>query len=224
MHIGFILDGNRTWAKNKWLPSFEWHRKGYDNIAPILDLCISHSIEYTTLWVLSDKNIQERSHEEVSYLFDLLTHGIKKLGKTAQKKGIRLCTIWDTSLLPESCLKNIHEAECLTRNNTHMTCIIAIGYGWRNEITRGIQRWIAENKDIHTLNEASFWSFIESGKFPPIDLIVRTGWHMRHSWLLLYGSEYAEYFFTPTLWPDFGENDFDAAMNQYKNATRKFGK
>jgi undecaprenyl diphosphate synthase len=85
-HIAFILDGNRTWAKNKNLPTFAGHKAGYDNIENTLDICLEKHIQYVSLWVLSDDNIRTRSPDEVAYLFDLLTHGIAKLARTAVKK------------------------------------------------------------------------------------------------------------------------------------------
>lgn len=89
-HIGFIMDGNRTWAKNNSLPQLEGHRKGYDNVESIIDACIERRIPCVSFWALSDDNIRERSQIEVSYLFDLLVRGINKLIQQANDKNIRL--------------------------------------------------------------------------------------------------------------------------------------
>ncbi len=105
-----------------------------------------------------------------------------------------------------------------------MTCILAIGYGGQDEIIRGIQKFIEQNGDIRLLDETTFLSFLDTGRFPPPDLIVRTGGDTRHSGYFLYQSEYSEYYFTETLWPDFKEREFYKAFETLKDANRNFGK
>ncbi len=105
-----------------------------------------------------------------------------------------------------------------------MTFILAIGYGGQDEIIRGIKKFVQEGWDVSTLDENTFLPFLETGRFPAPDLIVRTGGDVRHSGYFLYQSEYSEYYFTDTLWPDFQEQEFYKALNVLKGAKRNFGK
>jgi len=89
-HLGFIMDGNRTWARDRGLPQLEGHRRGYDNAEHIIELCAEKNIPYVSFWALSDDNIRERSKIEIAYLFDLLVRGLKRLIKRANEKNIRL--------------------------------------------------------------------------------------------------------------------------------------
>lgn len=224
MHIGFILDWNRTWARARWLPTFEWHRQWYKRIEPILDLCYEQGMEYVSLWVLSNKNITERSKEEVKYLFELLEYGIVDLGKKAIKKWYRIELVGDLELIPEKHRKPMIESVEKTKEGTSMTVLIAIGYGWQNEIVRATKRAIESGISASDITEETFLSFLDTGAFPPPDLIVRTGWHTRHSGFFLFQSEYSEYYFPSINWPDFSEEELYKALNSYSKAERKFWK
>jgi undecaprenyl diphosphate synthase len=112
----------------------------------------------------------------------------------------------------------------MTKNGTKMTCIIAIGYGGQNEIIRAVRKCISAGVDTDSLDEKIFLQYMDSGMYPAPDMIVRTGGHIRHSGMYLYHSEYSEYYFTSTLWPDFGRVDIEKALLQYENAHRKYGK
>ena len=105
-----------------------------------------------------------------------------------------------------------------------MTCIFAIGYSGQDEIVRWIKRVIAEWIDPNKLDEKSFLTYLDTGKYPPPDLIVRTGGSIRHSGFFLYHSAYSEYFFTDTLWPDFDEKDFNEALSYFNSTKRNFWK
>lgn len=105
-----------------------------------------------------------------------------------------------------------------------MKLILAFAYSGQDEIVRGVRRAIAEGVDPSTLDEKSLLAYLDTGRYPPPDLIVRTGGSIRHSGFLLYHSAYSEYYFTPTLWPDFGRSDFDQAIEQYNSTKRNYGK
>lgn len=127
-HIGFIMDGNRTWAKEKSLPSLVGHKKGYENAKRVITLCKSRSIPYASFWALSDDNIRERSRDEVQYLFGLLTKTMPDITRLAIKENLRIEIVGDRGLLPEKCNTAILKAEEATKDNTAMTIILAIGY------------------------------------------------------------------------------------------------
>ncbi len=224
MHIGFILDGNRTWARDRWIPTFEWHRQWYKRIEPILDLCYEQGLDFVSMWVLSNKNITERSETEVKYLFELLEYWIVDLGKKAIKKWYRIELVGDLTMIPEKHRVPMLNAVKKTLNGENMTVVIAIAYGGQNEILRATRRAIECGISSDELDEETFLQFLDTGAFPPPDMIVRTGWHMRHSGFFLYQSEYSEYYFPEINWPDFSEEELYKALNSYSKAERKFWK
>lgn len=223
-HIAFIMDGNRTWAKNHLLPSFEWHRRGYENTKNIIRLVKKRWIPYVSLWALSDDNIHERSKDEVKYLFELLSKGMIDIAEEAKEEGNKIIVVGDRSLLPRKCIESIVYAEELTKNETKITTLVAIGYGGQEEIVRAIKTIIAEGITSENTTKEVLWKYIETAKYPPPDLIVRTWGHIRHSGFFLYQSPYAEYYFSEKTWPDFDETELDRALNSFQKSERKFGK
>ncbi len=218
------MDGNRSWARDNHLPQLEWHRRGYNNIETIIDACLERNIAFVSFWALSDDNIRERSDIEVSYLFDLLTRGIGKLVEQSNAKNVRLYFVWDRSLLRSDCLDAIRMAEKETENNTLMTAIFAIWYGGQEEIARAVCALARTGVDMTQITQADILTYLETSQFPPPDLIVRTGWHVRHSGYFLYQSPYAEYYFSSHNWPDFSPHDIDLALSSYEGRVRKFWK
>jgi undecaprenyl diphosphate synthase len=181
-------------------------------------------IPFVSLWALSDDNIRNRSSEEVAYLFGLLEKGILDIAKEAKKDGNKVTVIGDRSLLPDTCQRNILKAEEMTKDETGTTAIIAIGYGGQEEIIRAIQSATQAGEDMTSMTIDTFWKYIETSAFPPPDLIVRTGWHVRHSGFFLFQSPYAEYYFSEKNWPDFDEAELDRALSSFWSRERKFGK
>ncbi len=223
-HIGYIMDGNRTWAKERWLPSLEWHRRGYENAKNIIRETKKLGIPFASFWALSDDNIKKRSSEEVGYLFRLLEKWILDLAKEANTDNIRIICIGNRELVPENCRKNMDKAEKMTESNTAMTAIIAIGYGWQEEIIRAVQKLAKTGFEMSWVTVDDISSYIETSSFPPPDLIIRTGWHIRHSGFLLFHSPYAEYGFSQKNWPDFSVKDIEDFIDRYENRERKFWK
>ena len=223
-HIGFIMDGNRRWAKKiANLASFG-HAKWSDNIENILQLCLDEKIEIVSMWALSKENILERSQVEIGGIFQLFRDKIPKLVEKLIKNSIRLDIVGDLWLVPADIRTLLLDAIEQTKEWKNMTCIFAIGHSGQDEIIRGIKRAIAEWIDPKTLDEKSFLTYLDTWKYPPPDLIVRTWGAIRHSGFFLYHSAYSEYFFTETLWPDFGKTDFYQALEFYNSTKRNFWK
>lgn len=223
-HIAFIMDGNRRWAKKlSNLVSF-WHEKWGENIEIILELALAANIRYVSMWALSKENIIERDQTEISTIYQLLETKIPKLTQKLIKNNIRLEIIGDLWLIPASVRTVLFEAMKSTESGNKMTMVLAIGYSGQDEIVRGIRRCISEWIDPITLDEKEFLKYLDSGAYPPPDLIIRTGGSIRHSGFFLYQSAYSEYYFTQTLWPDFGKDDFDKALDAFSKVERKFWK
>lgn len=223
-HIGFIMDGNRRWAKKlKNIASFG-HEHGSETLERVLELCLARDIPYVSVWALSKENILERSEFEIQTIYGLIRQKISRLIDRFIVDNVRLQVIWDIWLLPEDIQTILAQAIDRTHACSRITFILALGYSGQDEIVRGIKKMIDQGRSIESLDEKSFLSFLDSGAFPPPDLIVRTGWNIRHSWYFLYQSAYSEYFFTETLWPDFDKQDFDEAITYYEWVKRNFWK
>lgn len=223
-HIGFIMDGNRRWAKKIGnLVSFG-HSKGGDNVENVLKMCLDAGIKYTSMWALSSENLTSRSEKELADIFDLFRKKVPPLIEKLKSHKINLKVVGDLWLLPVDVREILLNAIDETVDGDAMTFILAIAYGGQDEIIRGIRRFVAEGQKIEDLNEKNFLEYLDTGTFPPPDLIVRTGGYERHSGYFLYQSAYSEYFFTDTLWPDFSADDFQAALDSYNKTKRNFGK
>ena len=223
-HISFIMDGNRRWAKKLSNIASFWHANGGDNIERVLELCLNASIPYVSMWALSKENIIERDKWEISAIYDLIEKKVPRLVEKLIKNSIRFEIVWDLWLLPPYIRSILLDAIEQTETWSQMTFVLAIGYSGQDEIVRWVKRCIAEWIDPKTLTEKEFLTYLDTGKYPPPSLIVRTGGSIRHSGFFLYQSAYSEYYFTPTLWPDFGWEDFSKALDFFAWVERNFWK
>lgn len=234
MHIGLIMDGNRRWAKGRLLPAVAGHARGADTLEQLLDWCFASGIRTVSAWALAKKNIEERSEEELTHLYGILEERLPKLLGRLKEKGIRLIVVGKRALLPRSIQESIAASETETAPNTVGTLILGLGYGGQDETVRGAQAFAKyvlslptkeeQTQAIEALNENTFGMYLDSGSIAPPDLIIRTGGDIRHSGFLLYQSEYAEYAFTDTLWPDFTHSELEGMIEKFTKAKRNFGK
>ena len=224
MHIAIIMDGNRRWAKAHAFQTLLGHTKGSEVMENTIEWADETGVEIATFWALAKKNIEERSKEELTYLYKLLDEKINSLLPKLQSKNMVFDTIGNLSMLPKAIEEKLEKAKKDSEKNTGMRVVIALGYGGQDEIVRGVRRCITEGIDPETLNEKSFAKYLDSGHLPAPELIIRTGGDIRHSGFYLFAAEYSEYYFTNTLWPDFSREEFDRALGSLKNAKRNFGK
>lgn len=222
-HISIIMDWNRRWAKEKSLPAFMWHKAWADNVEKIINLAWEKWIKYITMWALSTENLKNRPKDEIDFLIKLINNIESYLSKMI-KKWLKFETIWDLGLLPEDSQIILQKIKDKTSNNTWITFILALNYWWKDEIIRWIKKFVKEWWNIDDLDEDNFRNYLDVSKFPVPDVIVRTGWDIRHSWFLLYDSAYSEYYFTPKKWPDFDEEELDKVVDFFNSSKRNFGK
>lgn len=231
MHIGFIMDGNRRWANQSGFLKKMGHKYGGDQIEPILKLCLREKIEAVSFWALATENLKNRDSEEIEYIYQLIETQVPRLAPKLIEKNIRFRILGDITLLPENIRNILLDAEEKTAGCTALIFALGMPYGGQHEIIQAVKKIGEETKTLPAeererffanLDENTFRGFLQSSFLPDIDLIVRTGGYVRHSGYLLYLSEYAEYYFTPVLWPDFGEADFYKALSFYQHATRNF--
>jgi len=221
-HIGIVMDGNGRWAKERKLPRLMGHRAGTENTRRVLRACGEFGIKIVTLYGFSTENWQ-RPQDEVEGLFSIFEHAIDREVPGLNRNGVRLRHLGRTERLPERLVKKIERAVELTKDNDRLILNLAFNYGGRAEIVDATRRLIAEGIDPAAIDEELFSRYLYTAGLPDLDLFIRTGGEMRLSNFLLWQTAYAEYYTTPTYWPDFDEAELEKALLVYSQRKRKFG-
>lgn len=229
-HVGFILDGNRRWAKKQNLPTSEGHRKGMQALQKIIPEIKKRGIKIATFFVFSVEN-WKRSKEEVDFLMNLITDTFTEAKKKYEKnkeiksniltKGTKIKTIGQKNKLPIEVRKIINEIEKETKNNEEITLNFALSYGGKTEITELIKKTIKNKVPCSKINEEYIAKNLE---IPDIDLVIRTGKEKRLSNFFIWQTAYAELYFSDKYWPEFDAKELDRAMGEYAKRQRRFGK
>lgn len=226
-HVAIILDGNGRWAKAKGLPRTAGHTAGAKNVEVVCEEAYNMGIEYLTLYAFSTEN-WNRSKEEVAALMNLLNQYLKNCLKTAKKNNMRIRVIGDISRLDPSMQEKIRLLENESASYTGLNLTIAINYGSRDEIVRGIKRMyqdVEEHKlEADAISEDTVSSYLDTADLPDPDLMIRTSGEQRLSNYLLWQLAYAEFYFTPVAWPDFHGEELRKAVEAYENRDRRYGK
>ena len=219
-HVGFIMDGNGRWAKAKGKPRTYGHQKGADAIQGVVEECYNLEIKVVSLYAFSTEN-WSRPKEEVDAIFNILRKFLKKHKKTLLKHKARLMVSGDISELPSELAQEIAELIEETKSNTEHVLNIAINYGSRRELVMAIKEIIKDNTT--EITEQTISDHLYTAGLPDVDLVVRTSGECRISNFLLYQSAYAEFYFTPTLWPDFGKEELRKAVDWFNGRDRRYG-
>lgn len=224
-HVAIILDGNRRWAKRRFLPTLEGHRKGFDNLVELTKYILNTNINYLSVFAFSTENFK-RSKEEVKYLMDLFARSFRKYVEDLSKENIKIVFSGIKQNLREDVVEMIEYVEEKTKNNTKGTLNICLNYGGHLEIveaTKKILEDVSKGKIKETdISESLFEKYLFR-QLPPIDLMIRTSGEERISNFMLWQLAYAELYFTPVYFPDFDENEFDKAVVEYNKRNRRFG-
>lgn len=226
-HIAIIMDGNGRWAKERGLPRIAGHREGINSVREITKICGEIGVKYLTLYTFSTEN-WSRPKTEVKALMTLLLSTIKKEIKELHKNDVKFSTIGDISILPKGTVKGIKEGEKLTFENSGLNLILALNYGSRQEIISAVNNIVYDVKkgslDSNSIDENIFSSYLDTNNCPDPDLLIRTSGELRISNFLLWQSAYTEMYLTNTYWPSFRENELFAAIFDFQNRERRFGK
>jgi len=222
-HVAIVMDGNGRWAQARGLPRPAGHRAGTENIRPILKSCVELGIEVLTIYAFSTENWQ-RPEEEVGFLFALIGEVIRRETEELNRNGVKVRHIGSTEGVPEDLAREIEEAVSLTAHNDRITLNVAFNYGGRREIVEAVRKAARDGVDPVALDEATLDRYMTTAGQPDPDLIIRTGGEMRLSNFLIWQAAYAEYYSTPTFWPDFGRDDLVAAVEAYGQRQRRFGR
>lgn len=221
-HIAIIMDGNRRWAQLRGLPRMAGHKEGISAIKRTVKAAIQNNIRYLTLYSFSTEN-WKRSEEEVRFLFELMESALKQEMESLHSQNIKVKFIGRIDNLPENLQKIISDTEKLTENNTTLNLTFALNYGGRQEIVDAVKKIIKKGFRTKDIDEASFQKFLYYPELPDVDLMIRTAGEQRLSNFLIWQSTYAEFYFTQTLWPDFSEEDFKMALDEFSKRERRFG-
>jgi len=217
-HLALIMDGNRRWAKERNLFSWQGHKKGVDTVEMAIAFCLKQNIKYLSLYTFSLENVN-RSADEKKYLFQLIDLLCDRVQEFIDKK-IRVRFVGDTSLMPQHLQNVCAEVEAKTDHGQHLQCNFLFYYGGRQEIVAAAQKLQDQNISI---TEESLRKHLWSGDIPDPELIIRTGGYHRLSNFLLFQSAYSEIIFLDTLWPDLTDQDLLDVLHGYLQVQKNIG-
>lgn len=216
-HVAVVMDGNGRWAQKRFLPRVTGHRQGVEVVRALIRSAGERGVESLTVFAFSSENWQ-RPADEVSFLMDLFLRALRDEVQKLHETGIRFRAVGDTSVLDNETRQLIADAEQLTAQNEKLNFNVAVNYGGRWDIQQAVVK-ASEQGDVRRF--AEFLSL--AGEADP-DLFIRTGGERRISNFLLWQMAYTELYFTDTLWPDFGADEFEKALSWYAVRERRFGK
>jgi len=221
-HIGFIIDGNRRWAREHGFNLIEGHRQGKTTLKQIAEACEERGIKYLSAYVFSTEN-WKRDPSEVRDLMKLLMWMLKHEMKELHRRGIRLRILGSRLRLGKAMVRAIHDAEQLTADNQRCTLLLCLDYGGQQEIADAIKQIVAEGVEPEAITPELINKYLYAPDVPPIDLIIRTSGEQRLSNFMMWQSIYSEFVFDPVYWPDFTPQHLDAALAEYARRQRRFG-
>ena len=225
-HIAIILDGNGRWAKAKGMPRSYGHVKGCANLETICDDMKELGVKYLTVYAFSTEN-WKRSREEVEGLMKLFRSYLKKCLKISERNKMRVKIIGDITAFDQDIQEKIVQLEEFSKDYDELYFQIALNYGSRDEITRGMRRMaqdVAEGKLLPSeVTEDAIGNYLDTAGVPDPDLMIRTSGELRLSNFLLWQMAYTEFYFTDVPWPDFNKAELVRAIEKYNQRDRRYG-
>lgn len=225
-HVAIILDGNGRWAKAKGKPRTFGHKAGADNVEVICRAADALGIKYVTMYAFSTEN-WNRPQAEVNTIMKIIEQYLRKFEETAIAENMRICVIGNREGLSEDLLSQIRHTEEATAGMTGLRLSLAINYGSRDEMLRGMRRMASDlvsgSVRLQELDEALFSSYLDTAELPDPDLLIRTSGEERLSNYLLWQLAYSEFYFTDVPWPAFTPEELKKAVEEYTRRDRRFG-
>ncbi len=222
-HIGYILDGNRRWAKTQGLPTYEGHLAGYNTLKDVIEITADAGVEFISFYTFSTQN-WSRAEEEVRGIMRLIRLMFKNDLKKLIKDGYKFVLLGSREGVPEDIVKMIDEAEEKSRGGHRATLAMCFNYGGQEEIVRAVQRLMERGVSPTEVDVAMVAGAIDHPEVPDCDLIVRTSGEQRLSNFMLWRSAYSEFVFLDKFWPEMTKEDVTAILEEYKNRERRIGK
>jgi undecaprenyl diphosphate synthase len=225
-HVAVIMDGNGRWAKSRALPRHAGHRSGVKSVRRTVELAAQRGVSYLTLFAFSSENWR-RPAEEVGRLMGLFLEALQREVDDLHRNNVRVTFIGARELLQAELVAKITAAERKTKENDGLRLMVAVAYGGRWDIVNAAKKLalkVASGElSADQLDDEHFASELALGDVPDPDLLIRTGGERRISNFLLWNLAYAELYFCDALWPDFGEQEFDTALEFYASRQRRYG-
>lgn len=222
-HVAIIMDGNGRWATHRGLPRLAGHRAGTENLRRIIRASVEFGVQYLTLYAFSTEN-WERPQDEVQGLLHILEDVINRELEELHKEGVRLQHIGHLEHLGPKLVAKVQQAIDITRDNDRLILNLAFSYGGRDEIMCAIKRMLSDGINPEDVNESLVDSYLFTAGTPDPDMIIRTSGEMRVSNFLIWQGAYAEWYFTPILWPDFNREEFYKALVSFSKRERRYGR
>lgn len=222
-HIAIIMDGNGRWAQRRHLPRLAGHRAGMRNIHRIVRASVDLGVEMLTVYAFSTEN-WGRPRDEVNGLMGLFADASERETRNLHRNGVRIRHVGTMEGVSPHLIAAIGRAVELTKDNRRLTLNVAFNYGGRAEIVNAVKHIVADGLVPGEICEETVSRYLYTAAIPDPDLVIRTAGEMRLSNFLLWQAAYSEYYATPTLWPDFDEQDLHAAVEAFASRHRTFGK
>ena len=221
-HIGYIVDGNRRWAKARGLSTYEGHLAGYNAISKVATASFDAGVKYVSAYVFSTEN-WKRSQEEVGKLMGLVLRLLTTDLSIFEKNNIKLVILGTRDKLDKNIIKAIDKAEAKTANNTGGTLALCFNYGGHQEIVDAVKKVVQSGIAVDGIDADTIAQNLYGPDVPPIDLVVRTSGEQRISNFMLWRVAYSEFMFLDKYWPDMTETDVVDIITEYNRRSRRFG-
>ncbi len=226
-HVAIIMDGNGRWAQRQAHKRIFGHQHAMTAVRQAVEAAVACGVKYLTLYTFSTEN-WNRPQDEIDGLMQLLIKAVHDETKTLMDNNVRLQTIGDLDRIPQPSRSTLQGCIDQTASNTAMTLVLALSYSSRWEVAQALRSICAEARDGRLqpadITEDTLRRYLVTRDYPDPDLLIRTGGELRISNFLLWQMAYTEFYFSDQLWPDFRQEDFFAALYDYQNRQRRFGK
>lgn len=222
MHVGYIVDGNRRWAKEHGLPPYEGHLAGYNALKDIAIATLEAGAKYMSAYVFSTENWQ-RSAEEVKWLLGLVLRLVTSDVPEFNQRNVRLRVLGSPENVSAKLLKAIKKAEAATEHNDGGEFLLCFNYGGQLEIADAVKKIVQSGTPAEAITPDLITQNIYAPEIPPVDVVVRTSGEQRLSNFMLWRAAYSEYIFLDKNWPDMTKDDVTAIMEEYAKRQRRFG-
>ena len=218
-HIAIVMDGNGRWAKKRFLPRLAGHKQGVEALRRCVRLCMARGVRVLTVFAFSSEN-WNRPQDEVAGLMNLLAGALAKEVPSLHAEGVQLHFVGERQSLSDKVQAGFAHAESMTASNDRLVLNVCFNYGGRSDIVQAAARVAAQGLPM---TEQTLSAAMGLAHVPDPDLLIRTGGELRISNFLLWQTAYAEFYFSPVLWPDFDAQELDAAIADFAQRERRFG-
>lgn len=222
-HVAIIMDGNGRWASKRGMPRLAGHHAGTENLRRIIRASVEFGIKFLTIYAFSTEN-WNRPREEVDGLMRILEDVIDKELKELNEQGVQIRHLGRLDQLAPALQRKVNQAVDYTKQNSRLVLNVAFNYGGRDEVVQAVQQMIREEIPAEDITPELLSRYLYTAGVPDPDLIIRTSGELRVSNFLIWQSAYSEWYVTPTLWPDFGREEFHKALAEFGRRDRRYGK